>query len=199
MLHSSQATSCRTLEFFCVGWLRFAHRSLLALFSHLSLLLLPKSGSIPNEPRVINVDKNAAYPKAFAELKAEGCLPERCELRQVKYLNNLVEQDHCFIKRLTKPGMGFFSFETAWRTRQGYEVMNMLRKGQLQGVVKGDERGQVALIAKLFGVAAEEHLRGPLTLHFFSSAFLQYNLSQGHGWQKNHLVSCDIAPSGHGG
>jgi transposase-like protein len=103
---------------------------------------------------VINVDKNAAYPKAFAELKAGGCLPERGELRQVKYLNNLVEQDHRFIKRLTKPGMGFFSFETAWQTRQGYEVMNMLRKGQLQGVIKGDVRGQVALIAKLFGVAA---------------------------------------------
>jgi len=33
-----------------------------------------------------------------------------CELRQVKYLNNLIEQDHRFIKRLTKPGMGFFSF-----------------------------------------------------------------------------------------
>ncbi len=69
-----------------------------------------------SEPRVINVDKNAAYPKAFAELKAEGYIPETCELRQVKYLNNLVEQDHHFVKRLTKPGMNFFSFETAWRT-----------------------------------------------------------------------------------
>jgi len=61
-----------------------------------------------SEPRVINVDKNAAYPKAFNELKAEGHLCEHCELRQVKYLNNLIEQDHRFIKRLTKPGMGFF-------------------------------------------------------------------------------------------
>jgi transposase-like protein len=47
--------------------------------------------------RVINVDKNAAYPKAMAELKASGVLPEAVELRQVKYLNNLVEQDHRFI------------------------------------------------------------------------------------------------------
>jgi len=101
---------------------------------------------------VINVDKNAAYPKAFAALKAEGHLPERCELRQVKYLNNLVKQDHRFIKRLTKPGMGFFSFETAWRTLQGYEMMNMMRKGHVQGVAKGDVGGQVALVAKLFGV-----------------------------------------------
>jgi transposase, IS6 family len=106
-----------------------------------------------SSPRVINVDKNAAYPKAFNELKAVGILPESCELRQVKYLNNLVEQDHRFIKRLTKPGMGFFSFETAWRTLQGYEMMNAMRKGQLQGVDEGDVRGRVALVAKLFGVA----------------------------------------------
>ncbi len=104
-------------------------------------------------PRVITVDKNAAYPKAIAELKAAGVLPQHVELRQVKYLNNLIEQDHRFIKRLTKPGMGFFSFETAWRTLQGFEVMNMLRKGQVQEVAKGDVGGQVTLVARLFGVA----------------------------------------------
>ena len=105
-------------------------------------------------PGVINVDKNAAYPKAIAELNATGQLPESVELRQVKYLNNLIEQDHRFLKRLVKPGMGFFSFETAWRTLQGYEVMHMIRKGQMQGVNKGDVLGQVAFIATLFGVAA---------------------------------------------
>lgn len=105
-------------------------------------------------PRVINVDKNAAYPKAIADLKAAGMLPESVELRQVKYLNNLVEQDHRFIKRLVKPGMGFFSFETAGRTLQGYEAMHMIRKGQMQGVNKGDVTGQVTFIAHLFGVAA---------------------------------------------
>lgn len=104
--------------------------------------------------RVINVDKNAAYPKAEASLKAAGILPEAVELRQVKYLNNLIEQDHRFIKRLVKPGMGFFSFETAWRTLQGYEVMHMIRKGQMHGVAKGDITGQIAFIARLFGVAA---------------------------------------------
>jgi transposase-like protein len=111
------------------------------------------ANSATSTPRVINVDKNAAYPKAIANLKASGALPEYVELRQVKYLNNLIEQDHRFIKRLTKPGMGFFSFETAWRTLQGYEMMNMLRKGQVQGVLKGDVRGQAALVAQLFGVA----------------------------------------------
>jgi transposase, IS6 family len=105
-------------------------------------------------PRVINVDKNAASPKAIADLKAAGILPASVELRQVKYLNNLIEQDHRFIKRLTKPGMGFFSFKTAWQTLQGFETMNMIRKGQLQAVAKGEVRSQVALVARLFGVVA---------------------------------------------
>jgi IS6 family transposase len=70
-------------------------------------------------PRVITVDKNAAYPKALADLKSAGGVPTTCELRQVKYRNNLVEPDHRFIKRLVKPGLGCFSFETAWRTLQG--------------------------------------------------------------------------------
>jgi transposase-like protein len=64
-------------------------------------------------PRVITVDKNAAYPKALKEMKATGDLAASCELRPNKYLNNLIEQDHRFIKRLVKPGLGFFSFETA--------------------------------------------------------------------------------------
>jgi IS6 family transposase len=118
----------------------------------------PTSPADPNPtksaPRVINVDKNAAYPKAIADLKATGVLPESVELRQVKYLNNLVEQDHRFIKRLVKPGMGFFSLETAGKTLQGYECMHMIRKGQMHGVAKGDITGQVTFIARLFGVAA---------------------------------------------
>jgi transposase-like protein len=57
------------------------------------------------EPRVITVDKNAAYPKALKELQAAGDLAATCELRKSKYLNNLVEQDHRFIKRLVKPGL----------------------------------------------------------------------------------------------
>ncbi len=105
-------------------------------------------------PRVITVDKNAAYLKAKSELQAEGAIADSCELRQVKYLNNIVEQDHRFIKRRVKPGLGFFSFETAWNTLQGYELTNMVRKGQMRGVEKGDTLGQIAFIASLFGVAA---------------------------------------------
>jgi transposase-like protein len=67
------------------------------------------AASHPVSPRVITVDKNAAYPKAFHELKVEGAIPTSSTLRQSRYLNTLIEQDHRFIKRLVKPGMGFFS------------------------------------------------------------------------------------------
>ena len=56
------------------------------------------------------MDKNPAYPKAIKELKAAKKLPEIVKLRQIKYLNNIVEQDHRGIKRLVKPGMGIGSF-----------------------------------------------------------------------------------------
>jgi transposase-like protein len=102
-------------------------------------------------PRVINVDRNPAYPKAVDELKAEGQLPQGCQLRPVKYLNNLIEQDHRFIKRLVKAGLGFCSFPTAWRTLRGYETMQMIRKGQVQ---VGGIQAQVKFINSLFGLAA---------------------------------------------
>ena len=105
-------------------------------------------------PLVITVDKNPAYPKAIKELKAAKKLPEIVTLRQSKYLNNIVEQDHRGIKRLVKPGMGFGSFNTARRTIRGYEIMNMMRKGQVLGVSKGAVKEQVLFLNQIFGVVA---------------------------------------------
>jgi IS6 family transposase len=105
-------------------------------------------------PRVINVDKNAAYPKAMRLLKQRRQVPKMCQLRQVKYLNNLVEQDHRAIKRVVRPGLGFGSFATAERTLVGYEALHMLRKGQVRGAPKGDIRAQVRFIENAFGIAA---------------------------------------------
>ena len=105
-------------------------------------------------PRMITVDKNAAYPPAIDGLKADESLPETTETRQVKYLNNIVEQDHRFIKRLINPGLGFGSFNTARRTLKGYEAMNMIRKGQIKDIDKGDVLGQISLVNEIFGVAA---------------------------------------------
>jgi transposase, IS6 family len=105
-------------------------------------------------PRVITVDQNPAYPPAFAALQQERLLPETCLLRRCKYLNNVIEQDHRFVKRRVNPGLGFGAFATAQRTIQGYEAMHMLHKGQLEGVSKGDVLAQNRVINRLFGVAA---------------------------------------------
>ena len=105
------------------------------------------------EPRVITVDKNPSYPAAIANLKDEEDWAETTELRQSKYLNNIVEQDHRSLKRRVHPGLGFASFNTARRTIRGYEVMNMIRKGQLKEVEKGDVIGQISFIHQILGVA----------------------------------------------
>ena len=109
-------------------------------------------------PRVINVDRNPAYPKAVSKLKGMGTLPSRCKLRPIKYLNNLIEQAPGgyprFIKQRVNPGMGFWSFDTAWGTLQGYEATNQLRKGQVQGTSRGDIRSQVRFVSMVFGLAA---------------------------------------------
>ena len=105
-------------------------------------------------PRVINVDQNKAYPPAIEELKNEGVLPVTSQLRQCKYLNNILEQDHRFIKRRVNPGLGFSSFKTAHRTIKGYEAMNMIRKGQIEGVGRKDILGQIGFVAGLFRIAA---------------------------------------------
>lgn len=97
-------------------------------------------------PCGINVDRNPCYPKAFKKLKNKGTLPTNCELRPVKYLNNLIEQDHRFIKRRVNPGMGSWSFDTAWRTILGYEATHQLRKGQVIGTTKSDIQSQVRFV-----------------------------------------------------
>jgi len=105
------------------------------------------------DPRVINVDKNIAYPPAVEELKEEKNLPKKTLLRQVKYLNNLIEQDHRGIKKLTRPMMGFGSFKTASETLAGIEAMRMIKKGQIYGV-DSSVQNQVKFINGLFGIAS---------------------------------------------
>jgi transposase-like protein len=105
-------------------------------------------------PRVINVDKNAAYPVAAAALNEDETVDVKIELRQVKYLNNVVEPDHRNIKRIVKPMMGFKSFNSARRTLRGIEAMNMIRKGQVKGIEQGRSVSQASFINEIFGVAA---------------------------------------------
>jgi IS6 family transposase len=105
-------------------------------------------------PRVINVDKNPAYPAAVDALKADGIIPPRVALRQCKYLNNVIEQDHRTVKKRVWLAKGYGSFQSAWRTVQGIETVNMIRKGRVRWVAKADSVGQALFIGALFGLAA---------------------------------------------
>jgi IS6 family transposase len=103
-------------------------------------------------PRVTNVDP--AYPAAMEELKAEGVIPRRVALRQCKYLNNVIEQDHREVKKRVWLAKGYGSFQSAWRTLQGIETVNMIRKGRVRWLPKEDAVGQGIFISELFGLAA---------------------------------------------
>jgi transposase-like protein len=87
-------------------------------------------------------------------MKADGELWRFSRLRQCKFLNNIVEQDHRRIRRLIRPGLGFGGFWTARRTLAGYEAMAMIRKGQLRNIGGRDMRAQASFIAELFENAA---------------------------------------------
>jgi transposase, IS6 family len=105
-------------------------------------------------PRTITVDKNAAYPVAMKTMKRDAELWRFAKLRQVKFLNNIVEQDHRRIKRLVRPGLGLKSFTSASRTIAGYEAMAMIRKAQVESAPANDMGAQRDFIATLFGAAA---------------------------------------------
>ena len=58
---------------------------------------------------------------------------DKIEIRQVKYLNNIAEQDHRFIKKRTRPMLGFKNFYSAKQTLSGIENIRMIQKGQILG------------------------------------------------------------------
>ena len=80
-------------------------------------------------PEKVTIDKSSANTAALEALQEETDRP--IEKRQSKYLNNLVEQDHRAIKRLTRPMLGFHAFRSARITLQGIELMHMIKKGQM--------------------------------------------------------------------
>ena len=105
-------------------------------------------------PFSISVDKNAAYPEAFSTSQAERIVPKDCKLRRAKYLNDVIEQDHRFIKKKVRASQCFKSFHTAERTLEGIEAINMIRKGQVKRLAGSDAQGQATFVASLFGIAA---------------------------------------------
>ena len=108
-------------------------------------LRLALSGTGGIRPRIINVDGHPAYASAIAELKQSGDLGRRCRCRPSPYLNNIIEQDHRFIKKRIVASLGFWSAEGAWRTIEGYEAMHLIRKGA-DPVVAQRRRSRAAAI-----------------------------------------------------
>jgi IS6 family transposase len=102
--------------------------------------------------RVLNMDKNPSYA-AVRQLKTAGTLSRSVRLRQCRYLNKIVEPDHRVVKKRAWVGKGYGSFQSVWRTLQGTEAMNMIRKGRVRGLVKGEVVGQALFIGELFDLA----------------------------------------------
>jgi transposase-like protein len=80
-------------------------------------------------PEKIAIDKSGANTGAVNGLVGDS--GAAIELRQSKYLNNLIEQDHRAIKRIVRPMLGFKDFHCARRLIAGIEIMHMIKKGQL--------------------------------------------------------------------
>src|SRR5680860_91990 len=87
-------------------------------------------------PEKVAMDKSGANKAAIDQIIKDN--DTSIVVRQVKYLNNIVEQDHRAVKRITKPMLGFKSFQSAKNILSGIELMHMIRKGQL--MMEGAEK-----------------------------------------------------------
>jgi len=84
-----------------------------------------------SKPRVINIDKSGANKSGIRSINRELMTVKKIKIRQCKYLNNIVEQDHRNIKRRISIDTGFKEFDSVQRTLVGIEVVNIIRKGQI--------------------------------------------------------------------
>ena len=103
-----------------------------------------KAISSNSEPTKINIDKSGANTAGIDAYNYDEVA--YIEIRQCKYLNNIVEQDHRFIEKKVGPTLGFKSFRTAVATIAGIELMHMIRKGQMR---KTNGRHQTPAIATM--------------------------------------------------
>lgn len=102
-----------------------------------ALRFFEKAMKASGVPEKVTIDKSGANKAAMDEINGRGETP--IIVRQVKYLNNIVEQDHRAIKRVTRPMLNFKSFRSAKNVLAGIELMHMIRKGQIMMEV-GNER-----------------------------------------------------------
>jgi putative transposase len=107
-----------------IDFLLTAHRD-----KNAALRFFKKAAGQHGLPEKITIDKSGANAAAIEALKDETA--QEIEMRQIKYLNNIVEQDHRAVKRAVRPMLGFKSFHSARTTLQGIELMHMINKGQM--------------------------------------------------------------------
>jgi putative transposase len=94
------------------------------------------------------MDKSGANKAAMDAINKDRDIS--IEVRQVKYLNNIVEQDHRFVKRVTRPMLGFKTYRTACAILAGIELMHMIRKGQLSA----DKGKDLSFAEQFYALAA---------------------------------------------
>ncbi len=111
-----------------------------------ALRFLTKAIGRNGKPGLINIDKSGANTAAIKQYNQDN--NKRIRIRQRKYLNNIIEQDHRKVKRITRPMMGFKNFHAAQQTLTGIELMAMLRKGQMK-TTRGDNRSPAELFYAL--------------------------------------------------
>lgn len=84
-------------------------------------------------PEKVTIDKSGSNKAALDSFNKDAPKEEQIEIRQTKYLNNIAEQDHRFIKKRTRPTLGFKNFYSAKATISGIENIRMIQKGQIIG------------------------------------------------------------------
>ena len=102
-----------------------------------ALRFLKKAIGQNGKPSLVNIDQSGANCAGLKQVNRE--MKKRIKIRECKYLNNIIEQDHRRIKKLTQPMLGFKNFHAAQRTLAGMEVMAMIKKGQMHTPVRDEK------------------------------------------------------------
>lgn len=113
-----------------------------------ALRFLNKAIGRNGKPGLINIDKSGANKAGINMFNQDN--NRRVKIRQCKYLNNIVEQDHRRVKRITRLMLGFKSFHSAQSTLAGIELVAMLKKGQM----KKNLAGALTPAEQLYALAA---------------------------------------------
>ncbi len=111
-----------------------------------ALRFLRKAINENRKPSLVNIDQSGANTAGLKQVNRDQ--NTRIKIRQCKYLNNIIEQDHRRIKRKTRPMLGFKNFYAAQRTLAGIEVMAMIKKGQMQ-TLEGNKKSPAEMFYAL--------------------------------------------------